>query len=324
MRDLHVTTGLFARTLRSKPEDAITEVLAALLRSETIGLKVLQALLPGRNEQPEQILTQWRGEDGSRPDLVLRWPGVGAVIIEVKFWAPLQETQRDGYRAALSPEDPPATFYFLAPAVRRKFEPKPGFISWDNVNRALAKIGEGTETERVWLQELIAAIRQEASLMHQPRQITQSELDILTSKETGPALANCLNLIDALRSSLGESGGELGGFAPNGPCAMEMTEQSLAYGFYIEPVRGVEGWAGFHIKAWHLGSRSPIGVELWRHEQQERRPTLERPPDSFDISYEDGTKTIWIPLSLSIEEPDELVKDLQRQLDHIYEHLTRR
>jgi hypothetical protein len=61
MRHLHVTTGLFARTLRSKPEDAITEVLAALLRSEATGLQVLQALLPGKNTLPEQVSTQYRG-----------------------------------------------------------------------------------------------------------------------------------------------------------------------------------------------------------------------------------------------------------------------
>lgn len=96
----------------------------------------------------------------------------------MKFRAPLQETQRNGYQAALSPEDPQATFYFLAPAWRQNaierettlLERKPGFISWETVINKLANISEGTETERVWLKELIEAIRQEASLMHQPRQ----------------------------------------------------------------------------------------------------------------------------------------------------------
>lgn len=90
MRHLHVTTGLFGRTLRSEPEDTITEVLAALLRSEATGLQVLQALLPDKNTLPEQVSTQYRGADGSRPDLVLHWPGE-IVFIEVKFRAPLQE-----------------------------------------------------------------------------------------------------------------------------------------------------------------------------------------------------------------------------------------
>jgi hypothetical protein len=333
MRHLHVTTGLFARVLRKKPEDAITEVLAALLRSETVGLKVLQALLPDKRERPQQVLTQWRGEDGSRPDLVLYWPGE-AVVVEVKFWAPLQPRQRKGYRkvlAQLKREVGSATLCFLVPETYREkrvgeedsLERKSILIFWEKAVKALASIGEGTQTERVWLQELIEAIRQEGSLMHQPRQITQSELDILSSKETAPAIANCLALVDALQEFLASPGQGIRGVVFDRDCFAEF-EPEFAYSFYAEPVGWVGSCVGFNMQAWRLGYGGPIGVELWRHEQQELPPTIEPPADGFDISYEDGTRTIWIPLRLSVEEPDVLLQDLRDQIANIYEDLLRR
>lgn len=110
----------------------------------------------------------------------------------------------------------------------------------------------------------------------------------------------------------------------------EVFEPEFAYGFYVESVDGLEGvdgvhgWVGFHLQAWRLGSHSPIGVELWRHEQQKLLPAIERPPGSFVIPYEDRTQTIWIPLPLSIKEPDDLLQDLRDQLARIYERLPRR
>ncbi len=329
MRKLDVTAGLFARTMRSKPEDAITEVLAALLRSDDIGLHVTQALLPNKSEQPEQVYTQWLGADSSRVDLVLCWPGE-KIAIESKFGAPLQEAQRNGYRTALSRETPLTAFYFLAPAARqdelqsatKRLKPRPGFITWESVHEALSQIRASNEHERVWLQELLVAITKEANLMDQLRQLTDRDLEILSAKETGPAIVNCMRILDALQAQLEDLPGGSPGFVPSSKCYQPSSEE-FEYGFDIKPIRDVEGWVGLSTLPWRQGCHSPLGIGLWHATDKNMPPIIQGCSDDIIIE-EDRWKSRWIPLRLSTQEPDALVQDLRRQLNDIYSLLRRR
>ncbi len=308
--------GLFAAVIGRKREDACTEVLAALLRDDEAWRPTLAALLPEEAiglDRPQTVLTQRVADDGSRPDLVLDWPSKRR-IVEVKFRAPLTVAQQDGYAVPpVATPGLPSVLYVLGPKSRRnevcpQIVDDTHFIAWEDVHARLEKTvaAGGTERVRFWVEELLAAIRQEAG-MSDFRALTPAESDALRGRALPEGLGNALDLVDALRRELAAL-----------PATQASHSEGLAYGFMIDCMLPGEknwAWAGFWMAPWRAFGESPLWIQLWSTaplgDVEGRNLGARRFPDYMANSY-----VIPIPL-LPEWSAREYAVDVQRILDAV-------
>ena len=109
--------------LTSGVEDAATDALAFILNKSPACMSALVDMLSADGRQLASLLhakTQVRASDADRPDLVAYdRDGSMRLIIESKFWAPLQDGQPPRYVRHL-PCDGPALLLFVAPLARHE------------------------------------------------------------------------------------------------------------------------------------------------------------------------------------------------------------
>lgn len=135
--------GLFYRLIRLGGEDALTELLAALLRvsalSEAFLAEVLGLEIP---DAPVEVNTQVQDpQTKARPDLVLSAPEL-TLWVEAKLWADLTDKQPGTYIEVLHRDHPKeGRLVVLAPSSRR------GKLSRRLRERVGAEMGDASDHE---------------------------------------------------------------------------------------------------------------------------------------------------------------------------------
>ena len=126
-------------------EDRGTDALAFILSKSETCLKVLNEFLETDESNPEpveRVCTQLAVDAKSRPDLIgFDSGGRKNLIVESKFWAPLQPRQAPRYLNQLDAASP-GTLLFLCPGNRLSF-------LWDEVRVQLESCGHAVTGGRV-------------------------------------------------------------------------------------------------------------------------------------------------------------------------------
>jgi hypothetical protein len=263
----------FASVLHSKPEDAITETLALLLRDDDWWSVVLSDF-PKNEERPqkkpEKVTTQPFGHEGGRPDLILAWEHL-RIAIEVKFWASTTPAQEKGYDKWKRSPGIDTKIFFLGPSSRENELKRfcEAFIHWETViaqiGKKLASIQRLQTKADFWAAELITAIEREVGVMF--RAFTDEETRIIKASETPQTLRKCLDLVDGIFAHLGNNLRTL----KKDSSITTGSSGGLYYGFSLrqelQDRQEKKAWFGFWIGPWHTNGHSPLWLQIFPPEE---------------------------------------------------------
>ena len=313
---------LLMDVLRRGQEDTVTEVIAWLLREPSSANLMLDALFGemAPEQPPEAVHTQVVAPDGGRPDLMLEWPKE-RWFIEVKFSAGLTDRQESAYQESISSPD---RLFFLLPTSRieelrekqKGVAVEVGEITWETLlGRLDGQIKTGKPSPgsraRFWVEELMAAVLQEAKLATKHHPFSVEEVSAL-NPVSGEALANALDLVDDIVQRI-EDGMEA---FKNVGQANTAHKEGLSYGLTIKRGPSWESgwiWFGFWMMPWRQRGHGPIWIQCGPAEQFTQ---LEE--DAEVLVEKISGKTLLIPLELSAgEQPRETVKAALTLLERV-------